>query len=386
MSIQIDEALLDSAEALAEADSGESLIALASAGAQVRESELLAREAGIERVADDGRPRAVVVAALGGSALVADLLGALAGPGSPVPVVATHAGTLPGWVSPVDLVVAVSLSGAAEGPLAVAAEAARRGCRLVTVGSANSPLATASARVHGVHVPVSRSRRTSRSSLWSLAVPVLAAADALDLVDVSAAVLAETADVLDEAAERMRPASEAFVNPAKSLALELAGSVPLVLATGDLAGVAAVRAATQLARNARHPAVTGVLPDAATEVVATFDGPFASSADDIFADPFDSGGPAGTVGSAGAGRIRLLLLRDTAADEQTQRVAQAVLDGAIDAGVRVSEATTDGSSDLARVASLVALTDFASTYLALASGLDPNTSPHVADLRERTAR
>ncbi|MET0740851.1 MAG: SIS domain-containing protein [Candidatus Nanopelagicales bacterium] len=380
MSIPVNEALLDSVEALAAADSGESLIALASAGAQVRESELLAREAGIEGVADDGRPRAVVVAALGGSSLVADLLGALAGPGSPVPVIATHAKTLPGWVSPVDLVVAVSLSGAAEGPLAVAAEAARRGCRLVTVGSANSPLATASARVHGVHVPVSRSRRTSRASLWSLAVPVLAAAHALDLVDVSAAVLSETADVLDEIAERMRPASESFVNPAKSLALELAGSVPLVLGTGDLAGVAAVRAATQLARNARHPAVTGVLPDAATEVVATFDGPFARQPADIFADPFEDGG------TARGARIRLLMLRDTAADEQTLRVAQAVWDGAIDAGVRVSEAATEGTSDLARVASLVAFTDFASTYLALASGLDPNTSPHIADLRERTAR
>ncbi len=380
MSIPVNEALLDSAEALAAADSGESLIALASAGAQVRESELLAREAGIERVADDGRPRAVVIAALGGSSLVADLLGALAGPGSPVPVIATHAKTLPGWVNPVDLVVAVSLSGAAEGPLAVAAEAARRGCRLVTVGAANSPLANASARVHGVHVPVSRSRRTSRASLWALAVPVLAAAHALELVEVSAAVLAETADVLDEVAERMRPASESFVNPAKSLALELAGSMPLVLGTSDLAGVAAVRAATQLARNARHPAVTGVLPDSATEVVATFDGPFARQPADIFADPYADGG------ASGGTRIRLLMLRDTAADEQTQQVAQAVRVGAIDAGVRVSEVETEGTSDLARVASLVAVTDFASTYLALAIGLDPNTSPHVADLRERTAR
>ena len=31
-----------------------------------------------------------------------------------------------------------------------------------------------------------------------------------------------------------------------------------------------------------------------------------------------------------------------------------------------------------------ALTDFAAVYLALASGIDPLTSPHVADLRDRT--
>src|SRR5436190_18001850 len=161
MTRTVDESLLDDVDALAEADRSSTLVALAAAGAQVRAARTLAVEAGVERVATEGRPRAVVVAAVGGSAVVADLLAALAGPGSPVPVFTVHSATLPGWVSPLDLVVAVSVSGRAVGPLAVAVEAARRGCRLLTVGRDRSPLADVCAQARGVHVPVPGELRSS---------------------------------------------------------------------------------------------------------------------------------------------------------------------------------------------------------------------------------
>ena len=84
------------------------------------------------------------------------------------------------------------------------------------------------------------------------------------------------------------------MNPAKVLAVQLAGSVPVVLGDGLVTGVAARRAAAMLARTARTPAVHGSLPDDASEVVATFDGPFTGGERDVFADPFLDGptGPA----------------------------------------------------------------------------------------------
>jgi hypothetical protein len=366
---------LDDADALEATDRGEMLRALAGAGAQVREAAAHAREAGVADLRAEGRPRAVVVAALGGTAVVADLLGAVTGASSPVPVEVCHSATLPAWVGPLDLVVAVSLSGAAREPLGLATEAGRRGCRVLSVGAADSLLAQVTERARGVHVPVGRGLRSSRASLWALLTPVLAAAHALELVDVPPGALEATADRLDEVAERCRVGSESFVNPAKSLALELAGVVPLVLG-GELAGVAARRAAAQLARNARHPAVSGTLPDAASGIVATFDGPFAGSADDVFADPFDDSG-------AGGCRQRLLLLRDAVEEPADARMAAAVRDTAQESGVPVSEVLAEGAHPVERVASLMALTDFASVYLALAYGLDPSTSPHVADLKER---
>ncbi len=385
----LDEQLLDDAEGLTSADPSGSLRALASAGAQVRTALTAAVDADVQRLTGDGRPRAVVVASLGGSAVVGDVLTMLAGSGSPVPVSVRRGLPLPGWVGPMDLVVAVSMSGRAPGPLGLAAEAARRGARLLTVGATDSPLEEVAQRTGGVHVPIpppaSPAARASRMGLWSLLTPVLAAAYAVGLTDSSAAVLESVADRLDARAGLYRPASEAFINPAKALALELADCVPVVLGDGDVTGVAATRAVAMLARTARVPAMRGALPDDAGDVVATFGGPLAArSEDDLFADPF--------VDGPGRVRLRLLLLRDAEPTMDrpdgtwltTSRTADAVRVTAEEAGVSVSEVSAEAGHPLERLADLVSLTDFAAVYLALASGLDPLTSPHVADLRDRT--
>lgn len=384
----LDEQLLDDAEGLAAADPSGSLRALASAGAQIRRALTATQEAQIHRIVRDGRPRAVVVASLGGSAVVGDVLTMLAGSASPVPVSVRRGLPLPGWVGPLDLVVAVSMSGRAPGPLGLAAEAARRGSRLLTVGMPDSPLAEVAVQTGGVHVPVpaavTPAARASRMALWALLAPVLVAAYELGLVETSPTLLSRVAERLDAHATTFRPSSDAFVNPAKALALELADSVPVVLGDGDVTGVAATRAVSMLARTARVPAMRGALPDDAGDVVATFGGPFAARPSDLFNDPFLDE-PVGT-------RLRLLFLRDAeptvdrpdGAWLETSRTADAVRLTAEEAGVRISEAAADPGHPLERLADLVALTDFAAVYLALAGGVDPLTSPHVADLRDRT--
>jgi hypothetical protein len=391
----LDESRIDSEDAIAALDSRQTLRGLATAGAQVREAIALASEAGIERVAGGERPRSVLVASLGGSAVVCDVLELLAEPGSPVPVSVRRNVPLPGWVGPLDLVIAVSQSGRAAGPLALAAEAARRGASLLTVGAAQSPLADVAAQARGVHIDIGRGRTTSRTALWSLLAPVLLAAGHLGLVDVGRQALYDAADRLDEVAEASRPSSESFVNPAKVLAADLAEGVPVVLGDGPLSGVAAGRAASMLARTARLPATSGELPDAAAQIVACFDGPFTSAygnrpdlaaarGDDIFADPYLDG-PEPT-------RLSLLMLRDAAPDPMTREAAEAialadaVVQGARESGVRVSEVTAQPGHPLVRLAEQVATTDFAATYLALGLGLDPAVSPHVADLADRTGR
>ncbi|WP_432565089.1 SIS domain-containing protein [Kineococcus sp. SYSU DK003] len=380
----LDETLLADGDGLVAADVTGVLRALASAGAQVREAIDLSAEAGLAKLADDERPRAVVIAALAGSSVVADIVTALAGRNCPVPVVVRHGGPLPSWVGPLDLVVAVSLSGRAPGPVALAVEAARRGARVVTVAGEGSPLAEIGARNGNVQVLPARGvradggdPRSSRVALWSLATPVLLACDALRLLSATATDLAGVADRLDAEAEASRPWSETFVNPAKVLALEVAGSVPVVLGDGDLMAAAARRSAAMLSRTARVPAVSGALPDDASEVVATFGGPFAAGTDDVFADPFLDG-PAGP-------RLQLLMLRDapSAVSDVDRRLADAVSTTAADAGVRVSEVVAEHGTPAQRLAQTVARTDFAAAYLALASGIDPAVSPQVADLKER---
>ena len=393
MAPYLDESRIDSEEAIAALDSRQTLRSLATAGAQVREAIDLSAMAGVERVSGGERPRSVLVASLGGSAVVCDVLELLAEPGSPVPVSVRRNVPLPGWVGPLDLVIAVSQSGRAAGPLALAAEAARRGASLLTVGMSESPLADVAAQARGVHIGIGRGRTTSRTALWSLLAPVLLSAGHLGLVDVDAQVLLDTADRLDEVAEAARPSSDAFVNPAKVLAADLAQGVPVVLGDGALSGVSAGRAASMLARTARMPATSGELPDDAAQIVACFDGPFTAAygqvagqrrGADIFADPYLDG-PA-------LPRLALLMLRDAEPEQLTREAAQAValtdavVDAARGAGVTVSEVRAQPGHPLVRLAGQIATTDFAATYLALGLGLDPAVSPHVADLADRTGR
>src|SRR4051812_294330 len=63
----IDDRLLDDPAGLAAADPAGMLLACASSGAQVRASLRTAQDVGVRSLAEDGRPRAVVVAGLGGS-------------------------------------------------------------------------------------------------------------------------------------------------------------------------------------------------------------------------------------------------------------------------------------------------------------------------------
>ena len=386
---ELQESWVDDPDELALRDSRDTLRALASAGAQVRESITLSQEAGIERVGDGTRPRSVVVAAVGGTKVVGDVLRVLAETGSPVPVASRSNVPLPGWVGPLDMVIAVSLSGRAPGPLGLATEAARRGASLLTVGAQDSPLADVTRQARGVHVGVGRGRSSSRTALWSLLTPVLLGAHQLGIADASTDALTEASTALDQKAEECRPSSESFVNPAKLAAATLAPTVPMILGDGALTGVAAVRAAGMLARTARVPASYGSLPDAASEVVACFDGPFTAGGGngtsagreaDIFADPFLDG-PA----QPGLG---LLMLRDVASENPDSlrqvALADAVKAEADAAGCRIVELVAAQGHPIARLAGHLAMVDYIATYLAIGTGIDPSISPHVADLRDRT--
>lgn len=393
-----DEARIDDEDAIERLDRSGTLRALASAGAQVRRAVNAADEAGLSRL-EGLEPRGVVIAAAGGSSAVADLLDATTRSGAAIPVQSCSSGPLPGWVGALDLVVAVSQSGRAADTLALAAEAARRGATLLTVGAPGSPLADVATRARGIHVPIVVPEASSRTSMWAQATPVLLAADVLRLATVSRSTVAALADVLDGRAQDARPSSESFVNPAKVLAVEVAESVPIVLGSGPFGGVAARRAAAMFGRTGRVPVASGVLPDAASQIVACFDGPLAGGegdgpeADDIFADPFIDG-PTSPP-------LRLIMLRDATErvrpgtlppEDGTERAAGAgnarerdlvdtIVSAAEDAGVRVSLIDALAPDPLLRLAWHIALTDFAATYLALGHGFDPATSPHVRLLR-----
>lgn len=370
---------LDDATALSDLDRSGMLRAVATSGAQVRASLAAALEASMEPLDLTTRPRAVVVAGMGGSGVSGDVLAALTSATAPVPVVVHRGYGLPGWVGAADLVMAVSCSGTTAETLSSAVEGARRGARLVGVGLADSPLDLHCRSEHGAFVPITPAI-APRASLWALAVPLLVIAERAGLLGLGASYgdLEAAATRLESIATMCRPDRESFVNPAKALAAELLGSLPMFWGCGEVGPVAALRAMCQLMENAKTPAIWGALPEAHHNQSVALDGELAgaSAEDDLFRDRVDDPDPV---------RLRLVLLRDDTASAAAATRAEISAEVARDRGVPVSVVAADGVSAVERLASLIGVLDFASVYLALASGIDPTPIGPIDDIKARLA-
>jgi glucose/mannose-6-phosphate isomerase len=394
---------LDTPDVIEAADPGDMLRQVASSAAAVRTALRSCQEADLSAFAPDARPRAIVVAGLGGAGLAGEMLAAVTGPSSPVQVVSAPAERLPGWVGAADLVIAVSGSGGTPETLTVATEAARRGCRLVGVGAKGSTLHRIAEQARAPFIPVAEAGPLSstlpRSMLWGLAIPLLVIAERLGITRIGPDIFEQTASRLEEVSHQCRPASESFVNPGKSLALDLVGTLPVVWGTSGLSWVAARRFAAQLGDNAKYPAIAGLLPEAAHNQIAMFDGPFAPAArpappatpappddlsglEDLSSWDLDyeetHQGPA-----AGFTPLRLILIIDPDQDQRVAAQQRAVSELAGQRAIGLSELAMDGEHPLVRVAGVIQLTDYASVYLAIASGIDPGQTAAISDLQAR---
>ncbi|BBC95640.1 SIS domain-containing protein [Streptomyces griseofuscus] len=373
----LDESLLDSPEGLAEADRRGLLRGAAEAGARVRTAARHAAEAGVGNLKPDGRPRAVLIAGPGAAAThTADLLGTLAGPGSPVvrlaPTgVAPAAGALrwelPGWAGSVDLLLITTPDGTEPSLALLAEQAYRRGVTVVAVAPAGTPLAEAAGVSHALFVPMATApydheeplAASSPGVFWALLTPLLALLDRIGLLTAPPEALEKVADRLDRIAERCGPAIVAYSNPAKTVAAELADTLPVVWTEGVSAGPAGRRFAAALAELAGRPAVVAELPEALAAHGALLAGPLAASADpdDFFRD---------RVEEAPALHARVVLLRDRPSGGLS--AAPTARDLALSHDTPISELEPEEGGELETLAELIAVTDFAAVYLALASG------------------
>jgi glucose/mannose-6-phosphate isomerase len=429
---------LDTPDVVEAADPGDMLRQVASAAAQVRTALRSCAETDLSALTPEARPRAIVVAGMGSSALAGEMLNAMTGLASPVQVVISPSERLPGWVGAADVVLAVSRSGTTQETLAIATEAARRGCRLAAVGAEGSPLHRIAEQARAPFVPVvpvglpqggtgSQAARPAGSSLseggpggwvpqgkaeparrtmlWAVAIPLLVMAERLGVTRIGADAYELTARRLEEVSHQCRPASESFVNPGKSLALDLVGTLPIVWGTSVLSGVAARRFASQLSENAKYPAIAGVLPEAGHSQVAAFDGPFAPRSSRLSAQgaqepgsPLASPSEIGDIGdlagwdldyeepeqASGFTALRLILVTDPSEDQRVSAQRAAVTELAGQRGVGLSELAMDGEHPLVRLAGVIQLTDYASVYLAIASGIDPGQTVAIRDLQARS--
>jgi glucose/mannose-6-phosphate isomerase len=303
------------------------------------------------------RPRAVVVAGMGGSAAGGDLLATCAAERLDIPILVHRGYGLPALVGPHDLVVVSSYSGETAEALSAAETALARRCPVVaiTAGGRLGVLTRRSGlptiRVPGHLIP--------RLALGYLFFGMLTALRAADLTVAKGSEVDEALGILDMLGAEVGPDRPATGNEAKRLALSVGARLPVIYG-GPATGAVAYRWKTDLEENAKAFAAAGTVPEMNHNEIEAWHGPLAR-------------------------QMHLVLLRDRAESPEIGRrfaLLKELIGGAVGG---TSEAWARGTGSLARLLSLVALGQWTSYYLAMLRGVDPWLVPTLDALKARMA-
>ena len=371
-----EEDILDDITEMLKIDADDMLAATASSGAQIRKALSTIDQDSLAKVKEWGKPRSVVITGVGGSGISGRIAQSLAHVASSIPVVAVGGFSLPTWVGPTDVVIALSCSGSTEETIAGATEAGRRGAQVIAITTPGSKLDSVLDQVRdSITFDIDAMGRMPRASMWTLLTPLLLIGDALGIFSIKPAQLESVADLIDAINRDCAVETQLDENPGKLLGLQFAQSLPMVWGTGAFGGVIAYRVTSQLAENAKLPAIHGEMPESQHNQIVVLDGPYAAgSLEDLFEDE----------NTSGLGQFRIFILKDTASDAGAERRANVVNEIAAKRGVKVTFIESQGSNAISRMASLIALTDWASVYAALALGIDPTPIIPILELKDKS--
>ncbi|CAN5547882.1 bifunctional phosphoglucose/phosphomannose isomerase [soil metagenome] len=351
---------LDDLEAIAALDGEDVLTSVERFADQCQEAWSIGRSAtGLPDATDVS---SIVVLGMGGSGVSGDVVASVVEPRLPVPLRTIKGyGPLPEWVGRNTLVFAVSYSGSTEETMATFAEAQERGARSVAISS-GGPLQDL-VGTHGItHVSIP-SGQQPRASLGYLTLPILAILDKVELIPPMGDDLTEAVAVIRQLAQSCTREVPATDNPAKALAARIKGRIPFVYGAEGLSAAAAYRFKCDLNEYGKTPASWHFFPELDHNEIVGWN----------------------QLSDLTSQRCMAVLLRDVqeharvaARVEITKRLIQ-------DRLADMVEVRAHGSSPLARVLSLIFVTQLAAIYVGLSYGVDPGPVEVIQQLKSELA-
>ena len=301
----------------------------------------------------------VVVLAMGGSAIGAELVAAAAGERLRVPLVVHRDYGLPAGIGPRTLVIAASHSGETAETLSGYHAAQDRG--LPTAAITTGGTLAAAAAESGTPLLQYRLGGQPRAAFGfgvGLTHELLSNAGLIADPDPLAPVVSSLESLL----ERLGPSVPTDANPANQLAWSILGRIPLVYGHGSMAAVAH-RWKTQLNENAKAWAAWEPMPEANHNAIEGSLNPRELS-DALYVVQLRDPTEPPVIGE------RYRVVEEILGERATNR----------------SEVWAEGPSALARVLGAVAHGDLVSAFLAILYQTDPTPVTLLAMLKERLAR
>ena len=348
---------LDDATTLARIDPEDMLGKVAELPRQLAQARRVAASVDLESALGD--VDAVIVLAMGGSAIGAELVAAAAGERLRVPLIVHRDYGLPAGAGKRTLVVAASHSGETAETLSGFAIARERGLPTAVITTGGRLASWASeAGLPLLRYQLGGQPRAAIGYGVGLVHELLSRLGLIRDPDT----LASAVSALEPLLERLAPSVETDANPAKQLAWAMFGRMPVVYGHGLMSAVAH-RWKTQLNENAKAWASWEPMPEANHNAIE------------------------GSLNPRELGDAPYIVqLRDPEeppAIAERYRVVEELLG---ERATNRSEVVAEGPDPLARVLTMVAYGDLVSVYLAILYQTDPTPVTLLAMLKERLAR
>jgi glucose/mannose-6-phosphate isomerase len=322
--------------------------------------DALARVAGQPWKAPARMPSVLLVGAMGGSAIAADLTAGLYLDRFPRPLVVARDYRLPAFATREAFALFSSYSGATEETLALYREAQQRGLPRagMTTGGALAQMCDRD----GVPWHKLPGGMPPRAALYSSWVPLTMLCAALDWCDDPGPQWREAARRVRELQARNGVGVPEPENPAKQLARALAGRAVLVYAGVGRCGAAGLRLRQQLNENAKLLAHLALVPELNHNEIVGWERLEPSHRN-----------------------AAVVVLTDPDNPPEIQRRLELTAEYASAQGAEVHVLAPWPGGRLARLVQHVAFGDYVSLYLALARGVDPTPVASIDQFKKRMA-
>jgi glucose/mannose-6-phosphate isomerase len=301
-------------------------------------------------------PRNIIVCGMGGSAIAGDIAASWLSGRAVCPIHVHRSYGLPGWAGPEDLVIASSYSGETEETLSAFDEAVKRQTGLAGITSGGTLKSKCLAR--GFPLTTIPGGLPPRGALGYSFFALAGMLESSGISSGNPGEWDESMDLLQKMSEELSARIPAADNPAKRLAEQLHGCLPVVYGSSDLLAPVARRWANQLNENAKVPAYWAAMPELCHNEIVGWE-----KLDDIRT------------------KAKIIILNDRE-DHPRIRLRFEVIQDIIKpmtSGIIALESR--GAGRLARLFSLVYLADFVSYYLALMNQADPMPVKNIDQLK-----
>jgi glucose/mannose-6-phosphate isomerase len=302
------------------------------------------------------KPRTIIIAGMGGSAIAGEIIKHQIREKIKVPIEICREYRLPAYANEKTLVFIVSYSGETEETLSAFLDALRRKCMLICISSGGKLLEIAKKlKVPCLSIPLGI---PPRAAFLYFFLPINIILERIGLVSNIKPELDEAIEVLKRISSENSPEIQLINNVSKKLASDINGKIPIVYGFGIYSAVTK-RFKQQFNENSKVPAKWNVFPELNHNEIVETESRYRNS---LYA---------------------YILLRAQNEPKGINRHVEAAKEVILKKTNNVHEVWSIGKSDLAKILSTVYLGDFASIYLAILQRVDPTPIKTITSLKEK---